>query len=146
MTESDKAVVHLALDAQPVITDDQGRPMTYWGGKATQSHLSQPTEPIVWWQYIAGMIEAYLQMSPKLESRKSAIASIIERRLMHLLQPVQPAAVAQAEPLSDEPTCILCHGKEWHYPFHAYPPGMAAPETKVKCTQCAIKPPIGAQE
>ena len=50
----------------------------------------QPAEPIVWCQYIAGMIETYLQMSPKLENREYAIASIIERRLTHLSQPVQP--------------------------------------------------------
>ena len=31
--------------AQPVITDDQGRPMTYWGGKATQPDIAQPVQP-----------------------------------------------------------------------------------------------------
>ena len=31
--------------AMPVITDDQGRLMTYWGGKATQPAATQPVQP-----------------------------------------------------------------------------------------------------
>lgn len=41
--------------------------------------------------------------------------------------------------------CFMCHGKGWYYTAHAYPPGMTAPETKIKCTKCAAQPVQPAQ-
>lgn len=44
--------------------------------------------------------------------------------------------IAQPEQTVASKTCFMCHGKGWYYAAHAYPPGMVATETKVKCTQC----------
>ena len=70
----------------------------------------EPAEPIVWCQYIAGMIETYLQMSPKLENRESAIASIIERRLMHLSQPAHVPETDCGNISQPVEPCTGCNG------------------------------------
>ena len=91
--------------------------------EAIRAQPVQPTEPIVWCHYIAGMIETYLQMSPKLENRESAIASIIERRLMHLSQPahvpetdcgniVQPVKPATCEDCGGD-GIVLASQNQW---------------------------------